>query len=458
YRSVGDLADDLEDTKATLNALEAGDKSVRAAFEVSYRALDTDQQRAFRVLGEHPGPELTTQVLAALGDLPPGRSRQLLKNLAERNLVEELPSAGVPGGARYRFHDLIRSYAGELAAQESADRAGAWQRLLRSYRQTVRRADQLRRPGHVEAATDSDVAESVPEVRDSSQARKWLVSEQENLLGYIRSVPPGLQQTMAADLVDMSVALARHYRLFGYYAEARAYYDQVLEVYDFGENQHATAEALRGRGQLARLERDHDAAREDLQRALEIHTSMTDKRGMADCLRALGNVARQAGDPQRTAREHLQHALEIYRKLPDTPKNRFAEAHTLEGMGNLERDVSEDLPTARRYFERALAIYRELGNNPLGEANSLRGLGDVERLAAAHSDAQAHLEEALRIYETLGDPLDVAKVLWRLGRLAADTRDSGEACRRWSSAVAIFDELGDPFVDTVRGAMRQLGC
>lgn len=458
YRSVGDLADDLEATRATLDALEAADESVRAAFEVSYRALDADQRRAFRVLGRHPGPELTTQVLAALGDLPPGRSRHLLKDLAERNLVEELPSAGVPGGPRYRFHDLIRSYASELAKDESGDRAAAWKRLLHSYRQTVEQVDQLRRPGHVETGTDSDVAESVPEVRDSSQARKWLVSERENLLDYVRSVPPDLQPTMAGDLVEMSVALARHYRLFGYYAEARAYYDQVLDVYGFGEDQHGKAEALRGRGQLARLERDNEAATEDLQRALEIHTGRGDERGMADCLRALGNVARQAGDPRRTARDHLQHALEIYRKLPDTPRNRFAEAHTLEGMGTLERDVSEDLATARHYFERSLNIYRELGDNPLGEANSLRGLGDVERLAGAHSDARVHLEEALRIYETLGDPLDAAEVLWRLGRLAAGTQDSAEACRRWNSAVAIFDELGDPFADTVRDAMRRHGC
>lgn len=458
YRSVGDLADDLEDTKATLDALEAGDESVRAAFELSYRALDPGQQRAFRVLGWHSGPELTTQLLAALGDLPPGRSRQLLQNLAERNLVEELPSAGVPGGPRYRFHDLIRSYARELAKDEPAEHTVAWQRLLRSYRQTVRRVDQLRRPGHVEVAADADADGSVPVVRDSSQARKWLVAERENLLDHVRSVPLDLQPTVAGDLVDMSVALARHYRLFGYYAEARAYYDQVLEVYDFGEDQHGKAEALRGRGQLARLERDHHAARQDLLRALEIHTSTADERGMADCLRALGNVARQAGDPQATAREDLQHALEIYRKLPDTPKNRFAEAHTLEGMGNLERDVSEDLTTARRYFERSLTMYRELGDNPLGEANSLHGLGDVERLAGAHSDSRAHLAEALRIYEALGDPLDAAEVLWRLGLLAADTRDSSEACRRWSSAVAIFGELGDPFVDTVRDAMRRHGC
>lgn len=458
YRSAGDLADELEDTKATLDALEAGHESVRAAFEVSYRALDSDQRRAFRVLGWHPGPELTTQVLAALADLPPGRSRQLLKDLAERNLVEELPSAGVPGGPRYRFHDLIRSYTSELAQDEPAERAAASKRLLRSYRQTVTRVDQLRRPGHVQTATGTDVGETVPVVRGSGQARKWLVAERENLLDYVRSVPSELRPAMAGDLVDMSVALARHYRLFGYYAEARAYYDQVLNVDDFGADQHGTAEALRGRGQLARLERDNDAAREDLQRALEIHTSMGDERGMADCLRALGNVARQAGDPQRTAREHLQRALEIYRKLPHTPKNRFAEAHTLEGMGNLERDVSEDLTNARHYFEQSLTMYRELGDNPLGEANSLHGLGDVERLAGAHSDARAHLVEALRIYETLGDPLDAAEVLWRLGLLAAGIRDSAEACRHWHRAVAIFGELGDPFAETVRDAMRRHGC
>jgi Fic family protein len=73
---------------------------VRATFEWSYQLLNDEQRRAFRLLGWHPGPEITLVVIAAIADVSPAQGRQLLRELVEHNLLEQLPVAGVPGGPR----------------------------------------------------------------------------------------------------------------------------------------------------------------------------------------------------------------------------------------------------------------------------------------------------------------------------------------------------------------------
>src|SRR5690606_19105429 len=53
-----DLIDELRTEQERLDALDAGEAStdVRAVFAWSYRALDVETARAFRLLGLHPGP------------------------------------------------------------------------------------------------------------------------------------------------------------------------------------------------------------------------------------------------------------------------------------------------------------------------------------------------------------------------------------------------------------------
>ncbi|MDQ4032297.1 MAG: NB-ARC domain-containing protein, partial [Actinomycetota bacterium] len=115
---LADVAEDLADHTAALDTLVAEHLSVRAAFQWSYRLLTDAQRRAFRLLGWHPGPEITQVVIAAVADVPPAQGRQLLRELADHNLLEQLSAVDVPGGPRYRMHDLVRLYARERADAE----------------------------------------------------------------------------------------------------------------------------------------------------------------------------------------------------------------------------------------------------------------------------------------------------------------------------------------------------
>jgi hypothetical protein len=58
----------------------------------------------------------------------------------------------------------------------------------------------------------------------------------------------------------------------------------------------------------------------------------------------------------------------------------------------------------------------------------------------------------------LGDRRAEAEALWGLGHVASDTGERNQACELWRKALEIYEELGVPFVETVRAAMRQLDC
>src|SRR5262245_27248956 len=61
HTSLAAVANELADTRTRLDTLSAGDThtDVRAVFSWSYHTLAPDAARQFRLLGLHPGPDLT---------------------------------------------------------------------------------------------------------------------------------------------------------------------------------------------------------------------------------------------------------------------------------------------------------------------------------------------------------------------------------------------------------------
>src|SRR4029453_15040397 len=67
------LADHLGQAGRRLDALDAGDPTtqVRAVFSWSYAALTPSAARLFRLLGLHPGPDISTPAAASLAGIAP---------------------------------------------------------------------------------------------------------------------------------------------------------------------------------------------------------------------------------------------------------------------------------------------------------------------------------------------------------------------------------------------------
>src|SRR6185503_18544185 len=122
---------------------EAADAAtdLRTVFSWSYRALRPDVARLFRLLGLHPGPDVSLAAAASIAATPRPKLRLLLAELARANLIHE-HRAG-----RYAFHDLLRAYAGELAhAGDDDERSAATRRMLDHYLHTGFVADRIIQP------------------------------------------------------------------------------------------------------------------------------------------------------------------------------------------------------------------------------------------------------------------------------------------------------------------------
>ena len=61
---------------------------MRAVFSWSYRHLDPDAARAFRLAGLHPGADFDAYAVAALAGATAGQARQALDLLGRAHLIQ----------------------------------------------------------------------------------------------------------------------------------------------------------------------------------------------------------------------------------------------------------------------------------------------------------------------------------------------------------------------------------
>ena len=108
---LSSLAAELTELGGRLDALDAGDPAanVRTVLSLSYRHLPETAARMFRLLGLHPGPDISAAAAASLAGVPVAQARVALRDLTRASLLMEV----VPG--RFAFHDLLRAYAAEQA-------------------------------------------------------------------------------------------------------------------------------------------------------------------------------------------------------------------------------------------------------------------------------------------------------------------------------------------------------
>src|ERR1700684_1767664 len=105
------LAAELTELGGRLDALDVGDPAanVRTVLSLSYRHLPESAALMFRLLGLHPGPDISAAAAASLAGVPVARARVALRDLVRASLLMEV----APG--RFAFHDLLRAYAAEQA-------------------------------------------------------------------------------------------------------------------------------------------------------------------------------------------------------------------------------------------------------------------------------------------------------------------------------------------------------
>ncbi len=107
----------LQDPAGRLSALSAIGADLRAGFGDSYGVLDAGEQRLFREIGRLGPPVVTAAEAAGLLAVTERDAEAALDRLVEVRLL------GAEGPFHYRMPDLVRIYSGELADDETLQKA-----------------------------------------------------------------------------------------------------------------------------------------------------------------------------------------------------------------------------------------------------------------------------------------------------------------------------------------------
>ena len=438
------LAAELRAAGGPLDALDAGEPtaSVRAVFSWSYRQLSPAAARLFRLLGIHPGPDISAPAAASLAGAESAQARYLLAELGRAHMIAEY----APG--RYAFHDLLRAYAAEQAYALDGDaaRRAAVGRVLGHYLHTAHAAAVLVNPSRTSLSiAPPDPCAMSERLAGQPQALAWFEAEHHVLLA---------AATLAAETGfdrhawQLPLAIADYLDASGHWQElaavARSALDAATRLGEVG-GQAAAHRVLAGaHAQLAQ----YDLARAHLADSLELYRRLGDRTGQAAVHRTVAWVS----DLQERYAEtlgHCERALVLFQAVGD----QVEQARTLATIGWCHAHLGGHRK-AREFCQRALALLRERGHR-LYEAGIWDNLGYVEHQSGDHAAAVACYQRALGLFREFGDRYCQATVLAHLGdtRYAAGQNELARGA--WREAVAILDALHHPYAGTVRARLRQ---
>lgn len=435
------FAAELRPTGALLDVLEDGD--AQRVLSWSYLALSAEAARLFRLLGLHPGPDLTLDAAAALAGAPVHSVRPLLRELTRLHLLtEHLPS-------RYLFHDLLRTYATALVLSTEPS-SGVLQARERFYDHCLHRAHaaavlvQPQWPAVVPVPPlPSNSGDSA---RDAEAALGWFAGERQVLL---RTVAQAAGCGFETYSWQLAWALTAYLAPLGLWQDQHTVQRTALAAAERSGEEVGEAMACR---LLARADArlgDLDTAERLLRRALELYERLGERTGQAQTLHNYVELCYMGG---RLA-EALEHGREALR-LHGLAGNRDGEARTLNAMGWLHA-AEGDYPAAIDHCTRALDRQRQAGDRN-GQAATLDSLGFAYHHLARYDRAVASYEEAIELFRSSADRYHEAETLVRLGDTLLVVGRSARAEEVWERAAAMFDALWDPEADAVRERLAGL--
>jgi DNA-binding SARP family transcriptional activator/tetratricopeptide (TPR) repeat protein len=423
------IATQLRDEGTRLDMLASDDPitDARAVLSWSYQALRAGAARLFRLLGLHPGPEVSVPAAASLAALPVGQARTLLTELHRAHLLTE----HAPG--RYSFHDLLRTYATELvaAAEDATARHAAQHRLLDHYLHTADAAARLLSPHREPIAIAAPQPGVTPEdLAGQEQAADWFSAEQRVLVAAVgHAAATGFdthvwqlawnvtsflhrrgawydwlatqQAALAAaqrlaDPLGQAVShrgLARACANLGRYEQAQSHLRQALELYERLGDRVGQAKTHHHLATLLALQDRYAEALPHCEQALDLHAVAGHRLGVATVLNTTAWCHAKLGDHQR-ALERGKHAVDEFQQLDDG----IGEASTWDTLGHTHHRLGEHREAIRCY-RRAIALFEKLGNR-FFHADTLANLGDAQLAAGDPEAARGTWQRALAMFDS----------------------------------------------------------
>jgi tetratricopeptide (TPR) repeat protein/transcriptional regulator with XRE-family HTH domain len=431
-RPLTELATGLRDTRRRLDLLDTADPAtaLRAVFSWSCRQLGRPAARMFRLLGIHPGPDISLPAAASLAGMPTAQARAALAELAGAHLASEHR----PG--RFTAHDLLRAYAAEECEtrEPGTERRAAIGRVLDHYLQSSRHATAALYPQSPALALfppSPPAPGTSPEAPgDRGQALAWFEAEHQVLIAASARAADGFddhavripllihqylhrraywQDCTATGLTALAAArrlghtaaqayahsrLARTYNSLGEFSAAQVQWQQALALYQQLGDHRGQGIAHGGLQIMADRQQRHADALRQGKLALRHFRAAGSREGEAAVLNNLGWSHVERGRP-RQALPLIQRALDLQRGAGAS----IDLAYTWDSLGYAHHLLGE-YPTAVTCYQRAAALTREFADLPL-EAIVLVHLGNTHQAAGDTPAAHRAWQQALDIIDDL---------------------------------------------------------
>jgi DNA-binding SARP family transcriptional activator/tetratricopeptide (TPR) repeat protein len=446
WLSIAEIAAELRDERTRLDALDGSDASVdvRTVFSWSYQMLGPDAAALFRLLSVPPGPDTSARAMAALAGRPQAQLRQHLAELIQLALLTE------PAPGRYIAHDLLRSYAEELSAEQDAEdlRVEARARCYDYYLYSMRSAKPGMLASRVPMLLPGPRAGVVPdELPTRAEATAWFDREHQVLTNAVAQAAeiPQLRHYSW----QLALSMQPHLHRLGYWADWIMVMSTALGAATAQRDLFAEAHCHRSlAGAYHVLDRNDQAAIE-LTRTRELFDTLgyTEQNAKLEC--NFGWV-RQEQHRYEEALGHFQRAVVLFAEQHDEP----GQALAVLGIGEASCRLGK-YESAAETLERSIELYRELDDRG-GEAHGWNRLAAVHYARGDLTTAAEHYQYAIELHRQENDPTGVLNCQIELGDLRLSLGDRAGARELWSLALATLEDLRLPKADAVRARLFEL--
>ncbi|HJQ34511.1 MAG TPA: tetratricopeptide repeat protein [Pyrinomonadaceae bacterium] len=221
---------------------------------------------------------------------------------------------------------------------------------------------------------------------------------------------------------------------------------------DAPEHRSRRAWVLNQKGRIARLEDKLDEARLLCEESFELYKELDQPVNLATVLNDLSLIAEALGEPER-ARELTEQSLAICdEKITDARAARPVKAWALNQKGKLARQRG-DFAEARRACEEALKLYEQLGK-PIEITMVLDELGFIARDQGQLDDARSYAERSLQMAEERGHKASAASAAYQLGLLAVQRGYADEALQHYAKSLWFYQVLNES--ERIRECVEQI--
>jgi tetratricopeptide (TPR) repeat protein len=180
----------------------------------------------------------------------------------------------------------------------------------------------------------------------------------------------------------------------GKHRESERVFEEALAAFEVAGDDRGVADCLRNLGNIAHTIKNVAAEEEFFHQALEIYEQLGDELGVGMTLKALGAVYRQRGDLTRAKQLYHQALGPVERS-----GSRLELARLLNGVAEIARAEGQ-LDTAEKGYKRAQRTYEDVGSKE--SVVPLANLGIVAVMRGEFASGRAILEEGLSFCERVG--------------------------------------------------------